>query len=56
MNPSWLIFVNDTLDKIENRTISKEQGHKLIRSNIEVPEHIRAAYGWKKVGRPPKER
>ena len=56
MNPSWLIFVNEVLDKIENRSISIEQGHKLIRSNMEVPEEVRIKYGWKKVGRPAKER
>jgi len=56
MNPSWLVFVNEVLDKIENCSISIEQGHKLIRSNMEVPEEVRIKYGWKKVGRPPKER
>jgi hypothetical protein len=55
MNPSWLIFVNDTLDKIENGTISIEEGHLLIKRNKEVPEDVRTKYGWKKVGRPAKD-
>ena len=56
MNPSWLIFVNNTLDKIENSTISIEEGHKLITSNPDVPEEVRLKYGYKKRGRPPKQK
>jgi hypothetical protein len=54
MNPSWLIFVNDTLDKISNNTISKEEGYKLIKDNKDIPEEVRERYGWKRPGRPKK--
>ena len=56
MNPSWLIFVNNTLDKIENSTISIEEGHRLIAFNPDVPEEVRLKYGYKKRGRPPKQK
>ena len=53
--PYWLIFVERVLDKVSNRTISKEQGDEMIRKNKELPDEIRMRYGWKRPGRPKKE-
>jgi hypothetical protein len=55
LQPSWLFFIENTLDKVENNTISYEEACEIIRKNPEVPEDIRIAYGYKKRGRPPKD-
>jgi hypothetical protein len=54
LQPNWVLFLENTLDKIELGTISKEEGYDLIKRNEEVPEEVRIKYGYKKRGRPPK--
>jgi hypothetical protein len=56
LNPSWLIFVNEVLDKIQNRTISYKEGCEQIKSHPDVPLEVKIKYGQKVVGRPPKDR
>jgi hypothetical protein len=53
--PYWLIFLENTLDKIENGTISKEQGEEMIRKNTQLPDEVRMRYGWRPRGRPKKD-
>lgn len=55
-SPYWLIFIESILDKVENHTISREQGDELIRKNKNIPDEIRRRYGWRPRGRPPKNK